>query len=75
MYKHITVNDLAIRIEAINQLLNTNYDLEVYHHTSHPYRLINERMQVIHAGTKQELYRYLIGVLEGINSYKQAHNV
>ena len=75
MYKNITVNDLAISIDAINNLLGTNYDLEVYHHTSNLYRLINERMQVIHSGSKRELYRYLIGVLEGINSYKAAHNL
>lgn len=76
MYNNITIHDLEIRIQYINEFCNTQYMLEYWPNVINPYRMVNcQGMGVIHSGTKKELYRYLIGVLEGINTYKRAHNV
>lgn len=74
MYNYITTHDLQVRIEYINELCNTQYMLEHRSYVVNPYRLM-DGSSIVHSGTKRELYRYLIGVLEGINTYKEAHNV
>jgi hypothetical protein len=70
MYKHITVEDIQIRIDAVNSLLATEYSLQHYTYAQSKYRLIDPEERVHHRGTKRDIYRYLIGMLSGINQYR-----
>lgn len=70
MYKNITTEDINIRIDAVNKLLGTEYSLQHYTYTTNHYRLIDPEERVHHSGTKRDIYRYLIGMLSGINQYR-----
>lgn len=68
----ITMHDIKILLKRVNEL--TNQDLHIFQYTraKNPYGLMDDRSQQVFRGTKEDLYNYLTGAIEGINSYKLA---
>lgn len=64
------LNDIRIMLEQVNKLTNQDLHLFRYMRSNRPYGLMDDRSQEIMRGTQREVYKYLDGMLKGIELYR-----